>query len=177
MATTAAGFLAALVCAGPVAAAAPVPRGAPAVAATVEPAHVSTAGPVPASVALPVASTRPVADRVAAPVPAASKPAVPRTSAPPSADELMVREAIGARMTAMGRCYERAQLRNPALRGKLVVSIAVAADGSVAGTRIVRDGVGDDGLARCATDRIALWRLPRPEKGALKVRIPISFRP
>jgi TonB family protein len=74
-------------------------------------------------------------------------------------------------------CYGNELKRNPGLKGKLVVAIAVAASGEVIEASVVQNTVGSDRLASCALSQIREWRFPPIPSGVTAFQTPFVFTP
>lgn len=74
-------------------------------------------------------------------------------------------------------CYENELKKNPGLRGKLVVSLTVLADGRVSDAVVVDDGLGAPAVTGCALAQIQGWQFPAVEAGVTTFRIPFLFTP
>ena len=74
-------------------------------------------------------------------------------------------------------CYENELKREPGLRGKLTVSISVAASGNVLEAGIVADDVRCAALNACVLSQIREWRFPAVDGGDVVFRTPFVFRP
>jgi len=72
-------------------------------------------------------------------------------------------------------CYDRA-LRTETVSGKLVVSVAVGADGRVCSSNIVTDTVGSSAVSNCVINKFRGVTFPRPDQGCVVVNIPIEFK-
>jgi TonB family protein len=93
-----------------------------------------------------------------------------------SEDTALVKDAIGTRMTALGRCYERALLRTPGLSGKMKIRVEVGLDGRVTSAKVRRSTLRDKWLQGCVEHRVSGWRLPRLRDGSpVRVTIPVTF--
>lgn len=69
-----------------------------------------------------------------------------------------LREVLLRHVPAIQYCYERELRRNPELRGKVVVRITVAPDGSVKNATIVSSTLENERVERCIISRILLWK-------------------
>lgn len=69
-----------------------------------------------------------------------------------------LREVLLRHVPAIQYCYERELRRNPELRGKVVVRITVAPDGSVKNAVIVSSTLENERVERCILSRILLWK-------------------
>lgn len=74
-------------------------------------------------------------------------------------------------------CYETELKRDPSLRGKLVVSMSVAASGEVLEVTVVQNTVRSDRLAGCALSQIRDWRFPAIPSGVTTFQTPFVFTP
>ncbi len=79
--------------------------------------------------------------------------------------------------SAIQFCYENELKKNPGLRGKLVVSLTVLANGSVRDAVVVDDGLGSAAVTGCALAQIVGWQFPAVEAGVTSFRIPFLFTP
>jgi hypothetical protein len=138
------------------------------------------------SLVLVLTGTAHAADLVRRPVAAPSAPSEPVASAPsvPHASERAHGELAAADICRgldmqMGRvraCYERALKSAPALRGRLVVSFSISADGSVGPRAVARDELGRQDVADCVLDAVSELRFRASRSGA-DVEYPFLFRP
>jgi hypothetical protein len=93
------------------------------------------------------------------------------------------RKDIAARMDSvkepLADCYGAAiDRKGPRTRGILVVQFKVAPkNGKFEKVEVVRDDIGDDKLARCLVDRVAVLKLKQPQDVVVAVTYPISFEP
>jgi outer membrane biosynthesis protein TonB len=74
-------------------------------------------------------------------------------------------------------CYGNELKRDPALRGKLVVALTVAASGEVLEATIVQDTVRSPRLAACTLSQIREWRFPAIPVGVTAFQAPFVFTP
>ncbi len=74
-------------------------------------------------------------------------------------------------------CYGNELKRDPTLKGKLVVAIAVAASGDVIDASVVRNSLGSDRLAACALSQIRDWKFPAIPQGVTTFQAPFVFTP
>ncbi|HEV8320994.1 MAG TPA: AgmX/PglI C-terminal domain-containing protein [Myxococcota bacterium] len=103
-------------------------------------------------------------------------------SAPASVDGALdsaaVADVVKRRLSAIKDCYERELKRKPKLAGKIRIRFTINAAGRVdaGATKVVENGMGDDEVAACMTDRISKWRFPTPEGGgSVTVEYPFVF--
>jgi TonB family protein len=74
-------------------------------------------------------------------------------------------------------CYDNELKRNPGLRGKLVVSITVLANGAVSEAEIVDDRLGSPSVTQCVLAQIKGWRFPAIPSGTTSFKTPFVFTP
>jgi TonB family protein len=79
-----------------------------------------------------------------------------KRSAQRSADA--IREVLLRHVPAVKYCYERKLRENPDLKGKIVVLITVAPDGSVSDAAVVSSTLGDPDVEQCILSRIRQWK-------------------
>lgn len=74
-------------------------------------------------------------------------------------------------------CYENELKRDPGLRGKLTVSLTVAADGRVTDVAVVEDSLGAPAVVGCALEQMRGWVFPVIESGTSTFKAPFVFTP
>jgi TonB family protein len=74
-------------------------------------------------------------------------------------------------------CYDNELKKNPGLRGKLVVSLTVLANGQVSEAKIVQDSLGSPEVTRCVLAQIRGWQFPAIEHGVTSFKTPFVFTP
>ena len=74
-------------------------------------------------------------------------------------------------------CYDDALKAKPDLRGKLVLSITVAADGSVRDVNVVQDKLQSSGVRDCVLAQVSGWRFPAVDAGEVTFQTPFVFTP
>jgi outer membrane biosynthesis protein TonB len=72
-------------------------------------------------------------------------------------------------------CYNRA-LRVSEISGSLTVSVSIGADGTVCGSRIVKDTVGSPAISSCVLSKFSGTSFPRPKVGCVVINVPIAFK-
>ena len=87
-----------------------------------------------------------------------------------------IKDGIDMQMGRVRSCYERALKSAPDLRGRLVVSFTIEADGTVEGAVVELDQLGVEPVAACVLDSVADLRFPASSRGA-DVQYPFLFRP
>jgi len=74
-------------------------------------------------------------------------------------------------------CYDNELKRNPGLRGKLVVSLVVLANGTVSEAGIVEDSLKSPSVRECVLAQIRGWRFPAIPSGSTSFKTPFVFTP
>ncbi len=88
-----------------------------------------------------------------------------------SGDE--IDRVIKSRAGVFRACYERELTRSPGIAGKLVVTMEIAADGTVGAASVASSTVGSDALNTCLITNVK--RLKFPPKGKAVVHYPLLF--
>jgi hypothetical protein len=84
---------------------------------------------------------------------------------------------LGAVGRTARRCYDEALKRDPALAGRVVVSVRVGGGGRVCSAGIEENGTGDAPLGACVAQKFGSARLSAPQGGCVDVRVPLNFVP
>jgi TonB family protein len=74
-------------------------------------------------------------------------------------------------------CYDNELRKKPGLRGKLVVSMVVLANGSVSEATIVEDTLNSPAVRDCALAQIRTWQFPAIPSGVTSFKTPFVFTP
>ena len=74
-------------------------------------------------------------------------------------------------------CYDNELKKSPGLRGKLVVSMRVLADGQVADVLVVEDTLKSSGVRNCVLAQIRGWQFPAIPQGEVSFKTPFVFTP
>jgi TonB family protein len=74
-------------------------------------------------------------------------------------------------------CYDNELKRNPGLRGKLVVSLVVLANGTVSEAAIVEDSLQSPSVRECVLAQIRGWQFPAIPSGSTSFKTPFVFTP
>ncbi len=92
-------------------------------------------------------------------------------------DPAVVQRAVEGRVNDIRRCYARALVRNPRVRGRIAVRFVAGADGRVG--RVSRFGseLQDPDLEDCVQERFEGLVLPPPERGIVTVTAPFMLIP
>jgi len=75
------------------------------------------------------------------------------------------------------KCYERALKMNQSLSGRVVLTLTIGRDGSVAAADARGDTLNDNNVNDCLERQARAWTFPEPSGGAAKVRKPFTFSP
>lgn len=92
-------------------------------------------------------------------------------------DPDVVKSFIRKHKNKVRACYERELKRNAILQGKVVTSITINPDGSVANVKFLSDSVHSSAMNRCIRKEISSWTFPRPRGGRVVVQFPFRFEP
>ena len=74
-------------------------------------------------------------------------------------------------------CYDNELKKKPNLRGKLVVSLTVLADGSVSEVFVVDDSLSSGAVKNCVLAQIRGWQFPAIPQGSVSFKTPFIFTP
>ena len=123
------------------------------------------------------AEKKPV-ERDEKPVPGSPTPALNnREPASLNIDSAGVTKVINVSRAAIKRCYDKALMSNPQLKGKMSVKIVINQQGRVNSTEIVDDSLHDAEVAKCVRGVIGRLRFPKPADGTATVTFPFAFDP
>ena len=122
------------------------------------------------------AEKKPV-ERDEKPVPGSPAPALTREPVSSNIDSAGVTKVINVSRAAIKRCYDRALMSNPQLKGKLSVKIVINQQGRVDSTEIVDDSLHDAEVSKCVRGVIGRLRFPKPADGTATVTFPFAFDP
>lgn len=78
---------------------------------------------------------------------------------------------------AIKRCYDKALLVNPTLKGKIALSIMINTQGRVEAADVVEDTIGDKSVSKCIRGVISRLRFPKPDGGPVSFVFPVTFAP
>ena len=129
----------------------------------------------PAPAAAP-AEKKPVAREEKA-VPERPMPEVKRAPNEANIDSAGVTKVINVSRAAIKRCYDKALISNPHLKGKMSIKIVINQQGRVDSAEIVDDSLHDDEVAKCVKGVIGRLRFPKPAGGTATVTFPFAFDP
>lgn len=92
------------------------------------------------------------------------------------AREVIVR-IVRRHMNALRFCYERGLMKNPDLRGKVVVKLTIDKTGRVPEATATINTIGDPDVGACVVKRFKQMQFPAPENGEVQVLYPLVFSP
>ena len=104
-------------------------------------------------------------------------PEVKRAPNEANIDSAGVTKVINVSRAAIKRCYDKALISNPQLKGKMSIKIVINKDGRVDKTEIVDDTLHDAEVAKCVKGVIGRLRFPKPAEGSATVTFPFAFDP
>jgi len=110
-------------------------------------------------------------------VPDRPTPALDRAPVDANIDSAGVTKVINVSRAAIKRCYDKALISNPQLKGKMSVKIVINQQGRVDKTEIVDDTLHDAEVAKCVKGVIGRLRFPKPAEGTATVTFPFAFDP
>jgi TonB family protein len=74
-------------------------------------------------------------------------------------------------------CYDNELRKNPGLRGKLVVSLTVLANGTVSEAIVVQNTLRSTAVTECVMSQIRGWQFPTIPHGNSSFKTPFVFTP
>lgn len=100
-------------------------------------------------------------------------------AAPPGDSERdQLNRVVRQHIRKMQNCYERALIKKPDLKGKIVLSLTVEADGSVDEVEVESNTLGDPEVTRCLSAQPKTWTFPKRARGEpVRVSFPFVFSP
>jgi outer membrane biosynthesis protein TonB len=111
------------------------------------------------------------------PVPPGSEGTSAKILEQPKADpEQIVRNTLRLSLSAFEDCYQNSLRRDSRIKGRVVVTVGVAATGHVSSARIEETTIKDDGVINCITTRLKALRFP-PLGEEVEVTLPLSLVP
>jgi len=103
------------------------------------------------------------------------KASVGKTEVDGAVDSASVAKTIRGSSAAVKRCYDKALLANPTLKGKVSVTILINEKGRVESIDIAEDTLKDAEVIKCIKGVIGRLRFPKPEGGPASVTFPFMF--
>ena len=129
----------------------------------------------------PLAPPAPVVDAPADPPPAGrigGSPILPDPVVLGAIDPEAVDRVVEAQGAAIARCYEAGLAETPGLSGKVLVKLAIAADGTVSRVSTKSTSLRNTAVEECLEARLARARFPALESGEVAlVTYPFVFPP
>lgn len=90
-------------------------------------------------------------------------------------DSASVAKTIKKSSAAVKRCYDKALLANPTLKGKVSVTILINTSGRVESIEISEDTIKDPGVSKCIMGVLKRLRFPKPDGGPASITCPFVF--
>lgn len=87
-----------------------------------------------------------------------------------------IQTTITRNMGQVKACYERQLKSKPGMKGKVVASWTIGADGKVRSAKVIRNTTGDRELGGCVRSLVAAWRFPTAQSPQ-DVEYPFKFKP
>lgn len=92
-----------------------------------------------------------------------------------SLNPILIEKTVSAGRLQIRMCYELALQRNQLARGSMEWRWVIDNDGRPSELNLIKSSIKDEKMVKCVRDKIASWRFPRPERGAVEVRYPFEF--
>lgn len=83
---------------------------------------------------------------------------------------------IRRNMKDIEQCYGQVALKDPTIKGRIVLQWTLGSDGMPTATRLVKDTLKDKSVGRCIKRRAKRWRFPPPSGGISVVTYPFDLR-
>ena len=90
-------------------------------------------------------------------------------------DSASVAKTIRGSSAAVKRCYDKALLANPTLKGKVSVTVLINEKGRVENIEISEDTIKDAEVTKCIKGVVSKLRFPKPDGGPVSVTFPFVF--
>ena len=103
------------------------------------------------------------------------KATVGKTEVDGAVDSASVSKTIRGSSIAVKRCYDKALLVNPTLKGKVSVTILINEKGRVESVEISEDTIKDAEVVKCIKGVVSRLRFPKPDGGPASVTFPFVF--
>lgn len=109
---------------------------------------------------------------------AADAPSAAATVVGDGLDENEIREVVAAHIGEVTACYEAGLLRDPSLRGKVMLAFTIGPKGAVTDSRVHESTVGDPYVGKCIAKVATRWDFPAPHGGkSVAVMYPFQLEP
>ncbi len=120
----------------------------------------------------------------AAPAPARPKRRARRAPRRPKAKRVASSNRTAAAATGtirrhwgeVERCYGAIALKDPSVRGRIVMQWTLGADGMPTATAVLKDTLSDPRVSRCIKAKARAWRFPAPSGGVSVITYPFDLR-
>lgn len=89
-------------------------------------------------------------------------------------DEETVRKIALKNQASLKYCFQKAQLRNPELSGKIVIRLTVDADGNVVDISVEQSTIDDQEMVSCVVRMVKRWKFPATG-GEVNITFPLVF--
>ena len=83
---------------------------------------------------------------------------------------------IRSHWSEVEKCYGDVALKDPTVKGRIVMQWTLGADGMPTATAVVKDTLKDKSVGRCIKARARAWRFPKPSGGISVVTYPFDLR-
>jgi TonB family protein len=88
----------------------------------------------------------------------------------------IIRRIVRRHINEVRFCYQKQLQSNRDLRGRLIVNFVIAANGTVAMSRVGESTLSDDAVESCVASAVRRWAFPKPEGGGIvTVAYPFTF--
>ncbi|MCX7734775.1 MAG: TonB family protein [bacterium] len=89
-------------------------------------------------------------------------------------DEETVRKIALKNQSSLKYCFQKAQMRNPELSGKIVVRLTIDADGNVSDISVEQSTIDDQEMVSCVLRMVKRWKFPATG-GEVNITFPLVF--
>ena len=87
-----------------------------------------------------------------------------------------IRRVIQRNVSQVQHCYEQGLQRNPSLAGRVTVAFMITPTGSVGGSSVADNSLGDAAVGTCVAGAVRRWAFPQPDPaGPVSVRFPFNL--
>ena len=86
-----------------------------------------------------------------------------------------VARVINKHLSEVQYCYERALIKQPGLKGKLVLEWTIQRNGSVGRVKQKLATLKSSAVSSCIINKLKRWRFPKPRGGVVVVSYPFIF--
>jgi eukaryotic-like serine/threonine-protein kinase len=103
--------------------------------------------------------------------------AAPVGPPPGSMDPLLTKQAVARQSGGVTKCIERARMDMPNIKGKIVIQLQVAANGTVSDATAASSTLGNVRAEDCIVEQAKAWTLPAPAGGVpARINYPLVFQ-